>query len=345
MAPPQQTATLRPRVSGRGAPRHQAPRAAAPPRTFFRRHSACQPLPSPWCGRGRPATPGGDVVFAAASAATTPAAPFATPSPASGHPPAAAVAVAPAPDGQWPAPSPPRLCQPPRRRHGQTSRCRRLYGRRGAPFSSPALPHQGPDAATPHVALPLPPAPPAGQRRALIVTASHGGGCGRRRPRRRRSPRPAAGATVVSTGGSAGVRAERAANASVHTLARRGGTDRAQLHGGATRPWSAATPRPMHVIHTEEGASPAAMQTTPPSPAWSGAAEAPPQATLRCRRPAAAVVGGGVAGGGRAAAVELAGVRCPTVPPTTFHKAAERRAAASTADMNCRAGPKLNTHD
>jgi len=82
-------------------------------------------------------------------------------------------------------------------------------------------------------------------------------------PRRSRSPRPAAVATVASTDGGAGVRAERAANASVHTPARRGGTDGMHPHGGATRPWLAATPRLMHAIHTEEGAPPAAMQTTP----------------------------------------------------------------------------------
>ena len=211
MALPQQTATLRSRASGRGAPRHQTTRAAAPSRTFS-------------AGMVR--------VF--------------RPAPLRG----AAVVF---------------------HRHPGGTRCS-LQHRRRRRWRHPSP-------------------------RRRLPTAIHRRPR-RRQPRRRRSPRPAAVATVASTGGGAGVRAERAANASVHTPARRGGRDRTQPYGGATRPWLAASPRLVHAILTEEGAPPAAMQTTPPLPAWVRTAEAPPQVPLGCRRQAAAMVRG-EAGGSR----------------------------------------------
>ena len=269
MALPQQTATLRSRASGRGAPRHQTTRAAAPSRTFS-------------AGMVR--------VF--------------RPAPLRG----AAVVF---------------------HRHPGGTRCS-LQHRRRRRWRHPSP-------------------------RRRLPTAIHRRPR-RRQPRRRRSPRPAAVATVASTDGGAGVRAERAANASVHTPARRGGTDGMHPHGGATRPWLAATPRLMHAIHTEEGAPPAAMQTTPRHLRGWGQRRRHPRLrwVVACRRRrlwgggrvggVGGGCGGGVGGGGRAAAAGLAGVRCPTVPPATFHKAAERRAAASTADASCRTGPRQQTH-
>jgi len=98
----------------------------------------------------------------------------------------------------------------------------------------------------------------------------------------------------------------------------------------------------------------AATPTPPPSPAWVGAAEAPPLATLESSTAGGGGGGGGGGGrrrrrgrrGGGAAAPPRRAWRALGARPSRrrpLHKGEERSAAASTADAKFRTGLKLNT--
>jgi len=207
--------------------------------------------PPPWRGRGRPATPEEGTLCAASGAASA-AAPPAAQSPDSDDQPAAAAAAAPAPDGRSLASSPAYPCLPTRRRHGQKHRCRHGYTRPDAPPHPLALPFKWPRAATSRAALVLAAASPEGGYLAPVADVSHSGGCGRQRPRRLRPPGLAVIATAATTGYGARVSAPPPGSTHPHGAEARS----VQPHGGATRPWPAATPRPAHPVCVSPGTDP-----------------------------------------------------------------------------------------